>query len=98
VGRRNVRLQVRGVEKITVTDPKKKTGYRKTLDQGLLKRLKGQEFTAAELKQLFGYVQNTLLTDTQLIKLLEPVDPSVIEHYPSWVTSVEEKSTKWRVL
>lgn len=86
-----MKLRVDGVETIEVTDPGKVCGHRKHLDQNLLRKLKGQAFTAKELKQMFGYAKVTALCDTQLGDLVEAVDGNKDEPYA-------EKSTLWRIL
>jgi len=84
-----LRLKVAGVEEIVITDPNRLCGHRKKLDKSLLQRLKGQDFTAKELKSMFGYDMTTSLQDTQLKHLIEPVKK---------ISSLyAEKSTRWRL-
>lgn len=93
-----MKLRVTGVETIQITDPDKVCGKRKNLDRQLLKSLQGREFSAKQLKQMFGYAENTALCDTQLASLVEPVKKGAAPHGPHHITRLEEKSTKWRVL
>jgi len=86
-----MRLKVAGIEEIVITDPNRFCGHRKKLDKSLLQRLKGQDFTAKELKSMFGYGMVTSLQDTQLKHLIEPVKKNISSPYA-------EKSTRWRVL
>jgi len=85
-----MRLRVAGIEEIEITDPNKLCGTRKKLDQPLLQKLKGQAFTAKELKSMFGYAKMTALQDTQLKHLIEPVNKKTGSLYA-------EKSTRWRI-
>ncbi len=86
-----MRLDVAGIEEIVITDPNKLCGRpRKKLDQSRLQRLKGQTFTAQELKCMFGYNVKTSLEDTQLKHLIEPVEKNISSPYA-------EKSTRWRI-
>lgn len=85
-----MRLKVTGVEEIVITDPNRVCGTRKHLDQNLLLKLKGQDFTAQELKAMFGYGTTTALADTQLKRLIEPVKGNKRSIYA-------EKSTRWRL-
>ncbi len=86
-----MRLRVTGIEEIEITDPKKLCGKpRKKLDHRLLAKLKGQDFTAKELKSMFGYGKMTALQDTQLKNLIEPVNKRISSLYA-------EKSTRWRI-
>jgi len=85
-----MRLEVVGIEEIVITDPHKLCGTRKKLDQSLLQKLKGQDFTAVELKSMFGYGMTTSLQDTQLKHLIEPVKKRISSPYA-------EKSTRWRI-
>lgn len=93
-----MKLKVTGVEAIEITDPDKLCGHRKHLDKALLQKLKGQAFTAKELKQMFGYGPNTALCDTQLSNLVEAVDKKKAPHHPRYASYVEERSTKWKIL
>lgn len=86
-----MRLRVKGVETVEITDPNRLCGPRKKLDQGLLQRLKGQDFTAVELKRMFGYAKTTALADTQLRNYVEAVNKKIRNPY-------EEKATRWRVI
>jgi len=90
------RLEVTGIEQVEITDPnqlcgtgKKEGGTRKNLDQSLLQKIKGQDFTAEKLKSMFGYHKTTSLSDTQLKHLIEPVKKNISPY--------AEKSTRWRV-
>jgi len=85
-----MRLNVTGVEEIEITDPNRLCGTRKKLDQSLLQKLKGQDFTAKELKSMFGYGMTTSLQDTQLKYLIEPVKKNISSLYA-------ERSTRWRI-
>ena len=85
-----MRLKVTGIEEIVITDPNRLCGHRKKLDKNLLLKLKGQEFTAVQLKQMFGYSKTTALCDTQLADLVEAVNENKAEPYA-------EKSTLWRI-
>ena len=85
------RLEVAGIEEIEITDPNRLCGRpRKKLDQSLLQKIKGQNFTAIELKSMFGYRKMTSLQDTQLKHLIEPVKKNISSPYA-------EKSTRWRI-
>lgn len=84
-----MRLKVTGVEEIVITDPNKLCGTRKRLDQSLLLKLKGQDFTARQLMSMFGYGVTTALQDTQLKRLIEPVEKNG--------SIYAENSTRWRV-
>ena len=86
-----MRLKVTGVEEIEITDPNRLCGHRKKLDKSFLQRLKGQDFTAVELKRMFGYAKTTALADTQLRYHLEAVNKKIRNPY-------EEKATRWRVI
>ena len=86
-----MRLKVTGVEEIVITDPNRLCGHRKKLDKSLLQRLKGQDFTAVELKRMFGYAKTTALADTQLKHHLEAVNKKIRNLY-------EEKATRWRFI
>lgn len=92
-----MRLKVTGVETVEITDPNKLCGHRKRLDKNLLQRLKGQDFTAAELKQMFGYAKNTALCDTQLTHHIASVKNIGWKGYPNSISRSEEKATLWRV-
>jgi len=99
-----MRLRVAGIEAIEITDPdnlcgtgkilggprKGLGGTRKKLDQSLLQQLTGQDFTAEQLKSMFGYSKVTSLQDTQLKHLIEPVKKNMRDPYA-------EKSTRWRI-
>lgn len=85
-----MRLKVIGVETVEITDPNRLCGTRKKLDQALLQKIKGQDFTAVELKSMFGYDRTTSLQDTQLKHLIEPVKKKMSSLYA-------EKSTRWRI-
>jgi len=88
-----MRLKVAGIEEIVITDPNRVCGTRrprKYLDQNLLRTIKGQDFTAKELKSMFGYAKITSLQDTQLKNLIEPVKKNISSLYA-------EKSTRWRI-
>lgn len=92
-----MKLKVRGIESIVITDPNRVCGTRKRLDQSLLQDIRGQAFTAAELKQMFGYAPNTALADTQLAHYIRPVKKMEWEP-PNFDTSrVNERATRWRV-
>lgn len=93
-----MKLKVNGVEELLITDPNRHVGHRKRLDKVLLQKIKGQEFTAKDLKQMFGYAPNTALCDTQLCHLVEPVEKIKDWKYPHHASYVEERATKWRVL
>jgi len=93
-----MRLNVAGIEEIVITDPNKLCGTRKKLDKSLLAQLKGQDFTAKELKSMFGYARNTALCDTQLTHYIESVKNIGWKGYPSSISRSEEKATRWRVL
>jgi len=92
-----MKLEVKGVETIEITDPNKLCGSRKRLDKELLQKIKGQDFTAKELKHMFGYGRNTALCDTQLASLVEPVSKKLKWCNPHYASRSEEISTKWRV-
>lgn len=92
-----MRLKVEGIEEIVITDPNKLCGTRKHLDKGLLLKIKGQDFTAKELKSMFGYAKTTALCDTQLTHYIEPVKNIGWKGHPMSISYVEERSTKWRV-
>jgi len=89
-----MRLRVAGIEEIEITDPNKLCGKpRKKLDHRLLVKLKGQDFTATELKSMFGYGKTTALQDTQLKNLIEPVNKTLYRAKGFYA----EKSTRWRI-
>ena len=92
-----MRLKVTGVEEIVITDPNRLCGHRKKLDKSLLQRLKGQDFTAKELKSMFGYATTTALCDTQLTHYIESVKNIGWKGRPYSISYVEERSTKWRI-
>ncbi|MBA7623237.1 hypothetical protein ES703_30630 [subsurface metagenome] len=92
-----MKLKVEGVETLEITDPNRLCGTRKKLNQALLREIKGQAFTAAELKQMFGYGKTTALCDTQLAHLVVPVKLNRKWSYPHSASYLEERSTKWRI-
>jgi len=92
-----MRLKVTGVETVEITDPNRLCGTRKKLDQALLRKLKGQDFTAVELKSMFGYGRTTALCDTQLTHYIESVKNIGWKGYPRSISRSEEKATRWRV-
>lgn len=92
-----MKVSVRGIETLEITDPEKCCGHRKRLDKSLLQKIKGQDFTAKELKQMFGYGPNTALCDTQLAHIVEAVDKKKAPNAPSWASRAEEKATRWRI-
>lgn len=92
-----MKVSVRGIEILEITDPERCCGSRKKLDETLLRAIQGKAFTAKELKSMFGYAPNTALCDTQLAHLVEPVELGREWKYPHHASYVEERSTKWRI-
>jgi len=86
-----MRLEVRGVETIEITDPARLIRRRKHIDLEVLGKLRGQTLTAEELKGRFGYARTTALADTQLARHIELVDDKRR-------VSITASRARWRVL
>jgi len=100
-----MKLAVKGVEEIEITDPNKVCGTRKKLDPALLKKIRGQDFTSTDLKRMFGYAETTALCDTQLARHVEMAkklkNPAKKIHWGPEHFSMgrsDERSIRWRVI